>query len=145
MLFGVLNLPRVIEESVCRSSQDYFFSDVGIYKIWSAALMPLIPFEEASVVDKEIDKSIFINDEETMPTFNGTIKCQNFLSTQYIGRAPLEWYSGNNKTKAGRQFILICRDGNPNAEYRVFGTSAAIHGYNRNASENVKLPGGGDE
>lgn len=145
MILGVLNVPRVVEESVCKSSQDYTFTDVGIYKIWSVALMPKIPFAEASVVDKSIDKSIFINDEETMPTFNRTIKCQNFLSTQYVGRAPLEWYGNGNKTKAGREFVLICRNGNPNAEYRVFGTSSAIHGYNRNASENVRMPGGGDE
>ena len=145
MIYGSVSLPRVIEESTCKSSQDYTFSDVGIYKIWSAALMPNIPFEEAAIVDKSIDKSIFINDDETMPTFNRTIKCQNFLSTQYVGRAPLEWYSGGKKTKAGREFLLICRNGNPNAENRVFGTEAAIHGYNRNASENVKLPEAGDE
>ena len=29
-------------------------------------------------------------------------------------------------------------------EYRIFGTEDAIRGYNRNANENVMMPGGGD-
>lgn len=145
MISGVFSVPRVIEESVCRTSKDYRFTDVGIYKIHSTALMPEIPFDEAIVLPYEIDSSIFVNDKETMPTFFDTIECQNFLSTRYIGRAPLEWYDGAQKTKMGRQFVLICRNGNPTENYRVFGTEDAIRGYNRNANENVRLPGGGDD
>lgn len=145
MISGVFSIPRVIEESVCRTSKDYRFTDVGIYKIHSTALMPDIPFDEAVVLPGEIDASIFINDNETKPSFMTTTECQNFLSTRYIGRAPLEWYQGDQKTKMGRQFILICRNGNPTEEYRVFGTEDAIRGYNRNANENIQLPGGGDE
>ena len=144
MIHGTYSVNRVIEESVCRSSKDYRFTEIGIYKIHSTSLMPNIPFEEASIQHKEIDKSIFINDDETKLDFENTIKCQNFLSTKFIGRAPLEWYQGDKMTKMGRQFLLICRNGNPNEEYRVFGTEAAIRGYNRNANDNTILPGGGE-
>ena len=40
---------------------------------------------------------------------------------------------------------MICRGGNPGAEYRIFGTEDAIRGYNRNANENISLPGGGEK
>lgn len=144
MLSGTFSYPRVTEESVCRNSKDYRFTEIGLYKIHSTSLMPEIPFEEAAITPYEIDKSIFINDEDTMPDFNDTIDMQNFLTTKYIGRAPLEWYKDGEYTKMGRKFVLICRNGNPNAKYRVFGTEDAIHSYNRGASENVKLPGGGE-
>lgn len=144
MLNGTFVVPGVIEESVCRSSQKYRFTELGIYKIHSTSLMPNIPFDEASIQPFNIDSSIFINDEETKLDFENTIECQNFLSTMYIGRAPLEWYENNQMTEIGRKFILICRNGNPNPAYRVFGTEGAIRGYNRNANDNVVLPGGGD-
>ena len=144
MLHGTYSVPRVVEESVCRTSKDYKFTDVGIYKVHSNALMPNISFEEEAILPYEIDSSIFINDEETKLEFEETINCQNFLTARYIGRAPLEFYDGKNDTKMGRQFIMICRGGNPSAEYRVFGTEDAIRGYNRNASENIQLPGGGE-
>ena len=144
MLHGTYSVPRVVEESVCRTSKDYKFTDVGIYKVHSNALMPNISFEEEAILPYEIDSSIFINDEETKLEFEETINCQNFLTARYIGRAPLEFYDGKNDTKMGRQFVMICRGGNPSAEYRVFGTEDAIRGYNRNASENIQLPGGGE-
>lgn len=145
MLSGTFTIPRTVEESVCRSSKDYRFTEVGLYKIHSNALMPEIPFEEAAITPQEVDYSIFVNDEETMPSFTDTIDTQNFLTTRYIGRAPLEWYHDDLKTLMGRQFVLICRNGNPTENYRVFGTNDAIRGYNRDANENVYLPGGGDE
>lgn len=145
MITGVCNIPRVVEESICRSSKDYRFTELGVYKVHSTALMPEIPFEEASIISRRIDKGVFVNDDETMPTFNPTIKTQNFLSTRYVGRAPLEWYDNGEVTKMGRQFLMVCRGGNPNKEYRIFGTEAAIRGYNRSANDNVKLPGGGEE
>lgn len=144
MLHGTYSVPRVTEESVCRSSLDYRFTELGVYKIHSTALMPNIPFAEAAVQPYEIDDSIFINDAETKLDFEPNIQCQNFLTTRYIGRAPLEWYNGNEKTKMGRQFVMICRNGNPSEEFRVFGTENAVRGYNRNANENVALPGGGE-
>jgi hypothetical protein len=106
--------------------------------------MPNIPFEEAAEYKEEIDDSIFVNDEDTKLYFEKYIYCQNYLSTQYIGRAPLEFYTNDGYTNMGREFVLICREGIPTEDYRAFGTEAAIRGYNRNASENVKLPGGGD-
>ncbi len=144
MLNGTYSIPRVNEESVCRSSKDYRFTDIGVYKIHSNALMPNIPFEEASNQLENIDSSIFDNDEESKLYFPHTIECQNYLTTRYIGRAPLEWYQAHQYTKKGRQFILICRDGNPTSSFRVFGTEDAIRGYNRNANENVSFPGGGE-
>lgn len=144
MLYGTYMVPRVIEESVCRSSKDYRFTEIGVYKIHSNALMPNIPFEEAAIMPEVIDSSIFINDDSTKLDFEPTIQCQNFLTTRYIGRAPLEWYSGDQMTKMGRQFVLICRNGNPSESFRIFGTENAIRGYNRNANDNVSLPGGGE-
>lgn len=144
MLYGTYMVPRVAEESVCRSSKDYRFTEIGVYKIHSNALMPNIPFEEAAIMPEVIDSSIFINDDTTMLDFEPTIQCQNFLTTRYIGRAPLEWYSGDQMTKMGRQFVLICRNGNPSESFRIFGTENAIRGYNRNANDNVSLPGGGE-
>lgn len=144
MIYGSYSVPRVQEESICRTSKDYKFTDVGIYKIHSTALMPNIPFEEESVQPFEIDSSIFLNDEETKLDFEETIKCQNFLTARYIGRAPLEFYGKDDETKMGRQFVMICRGGNPGAQYRTFGTEDAIRGYNRNASENIIMPGGGE-
>ena len=61
------SIPRVIEESVCRSAKDYRFTDIGIYKIHTNTLLPNIEFEEAVEQPNMIDKSIFINDEETIP------------------------------------------------------------------------------
>lgn len=144
MLHGTYSVSRVVEESICRTSKDYKFTDVGIYKVHSVALMPNIPFEEQAVLPYEVDSSIFLNDDETKLEFEENIECQNYITARYIGRAPLEYYDGKNDTKMGRQFVMICRGGNPNPEYRVFGTEDAIRGYNRNANENVQLPGGGE-
>ena len=106
--------------------------------------MPNIPFEEAKVTSNPIDESIFINDEETKLDFESSIDTQNFLTTRYIGRAPLEWYDNGETTEIGRQLVLICKDGNPSEKNRVFGTEDAISGYNTNASELIELPGGGE-
>lgn len=103
MISGAYSVPRVTEESVCRSSQDYRFTEIGIYKIHSTALMSNIPFGEASGEARSIDSSIFENDEETQLHFKPIIRCQNFLSTRYIGRAPLEWYGTGMVTKKGHQ------------------------------------------
>lgn len=145
MINGTANVPRVVEESTCRSSKDYRFTEVGMYKIHSNALMPNIPFEEATETPEEIDKTIFLNDEETKLEFPTTIKCQNYLTTRFIGRAPLEFYDKDNLTKMGRQFLLECFNGNPNLPYRFFGTEAAIRGFNRDAADNNILPGGGEK
>ena len=107
--------------------------------------MPNIQFEESSIQPKSIDESIFINDDETKLYFEKNIECQNFLTTRYIGRAPLEYYEEDQYTKMGRQFILICRGGNPKEQYRIFGTENAIRGYNKDANENSTLPGGGEK
>lgn len=145
MIHGTYSIPRVQEESICRTSKDYRFTEVGIYKVHANALLPNVPFEEESNQPFEIDGSIFLNDDDTMIEFENDIECQNYLTTKFIGRAPLEWYDKDQTTKMGRQFVMVCKGGNPNASYRVFGTEDAIRGYNRNASENVKLPGGGEE
>ena len=144
MLHGTFSVPRVEEESVCRTSKKYQFTDAGIYRIHSNSLMPDIPFAESAIETCEVDESIFVNDEETKLRFQPTIKCQNFLTTRYIGSYPLEYYADGQYTEIGRQFVLICRGGNPTEEYRVFGTEAAIRGYNPNASENRTYAGGGE-
>ena len=144
MISGAMHIPRVQEESICRTSKDYRFTDVGVYKIHSTSLMANIPFGEAAETKEPIDPTIFINDKETKLKIKTSIKTQNYLSTFYVGRAPLEFYSGKGVTKMGREFVLLCRQGNPNADWRVFGTETAIHGYNKNAGEMSSIPGGGD-
>jgi hypothetical protein len=138
MIIGTFGVARFIEESVCRNTEDYEFSEIGDYKIHSTTIMPLIPFEESKIEPYQIDSSIFINDEETKLEFEKSVKCQNFLTTNYSGRAPLEFYGP--KTKMGREFLLLLRDGNPNYSSRIFGTEDSIRGYNRNANENIKVP-----
>ena len=144
MINGTYSVGRVVEESYCRSSKDYTFTEIGIYKIHSTALMPKIPFGEAQSTPQPIEKSIFLNAKETKLSVATTINTQNFLSTKYVGRAPLEFYPSGGKTNKGRQFILICREGIPTESYRVFGTKDAIHGYNKDANDLTKLPDGGD-
>ncbi len=138
MILGTFSVPRVVVECICRSSKDYKFSELGDYKIHSTTLMPNIEFEEAKVFPEQIDDSIFINDDETKLELESEIKCQNFLTSNYVGRAPLEYYGPD--TKMGRQFVLICKDGDPSYLSRVFGTEDSIRGYNRNASESLKVP-----
>ena len=145
MLSGSYNIPPVPEESVCRSVKKYRFTDVGVYKIHSTALMPDIQFGEAETVKKDIDSQLFLNDDETKPKVKSTIKTQNFLSTFYIGRCPLEFYSKKKKTEVGREFILLCREGNHKEDYRVFGTETAIRGFNKNAADMTAFPNGGDD
>ena len=145
MITGTYGVPRLTEESVCRSSMDYRFTEIGTYKIHSNALMPNIPFEEGLEMPYQIDSSIIINDKETKPDLPPTLKCQNYITARYIGRAPLEFYDKDNKTKMGREFVMICRGGKADESSRIFGTENAIRGYNRNANENVELPGGGDK
>ena len=144
MITGILPVGRVVEESWCRGSQEYRYTDIGIYKIHSTSLMPLIPFETAKQQSESIDTTIFINDNETKLTLQKQTKTQNYLETLYVGRAPLKQYSKSSKTAEGEKFLLKCLEGNPNAEYRVFGTESAIHAYNRTASNNAILPGGGE-
>jgi len=138
MIIGTFSVPRVVEESRCRNTKDYKFSEIGDYHIHSTVLMPNIPFEESCITPCNIDGSIFINDDETKLNFEANAKCQNFLTTKYIGTAPLEFYG--KPTRMGREFILICRDNDPSYQYRVFGTEDAIRGYNRNANEKIMLP-----
>jgi len=138
MIIGRTLVPQVIEDSTCRNTQAYEFSEVGDYKVHGTSLMPNIPFEESSITPYEIDESIFINVDETELKFEKNVRCQNFLTTQYVGRAPLEFYGP--KTKRGRVFLLKCIGGDPSYDTRVFGTKDAIRGFNRDANENVIVP-----
>jgi len=136
MLVGVSMIPGVVEESLCRSSEDAFFTTIGDYKIHSNSLMPNIPFERAHTMVQSIDRSIFINEEPL--TFKDQVKTQNYLTTKYIGRAPLTHYGP--KTPFGHEFVLVCEHGDPGYEYRFFGTQAAIRGYNPSAGALVTQP-----
>lgn len=143
MLSGTTSIRKVVEESVCRSAKDYRFTNINVYKIHANTLMSAIKFGEATITPEKINKNIFLNDEK--PKLPATTKCQNYLTTKYVGRVPLEFYSNKEKTKMGREFVLLCREGNPHDEYRMFGTEAAIHGVNTNAGDLSKMTGGGDD
>ena len=134
MITGSLSIPKVVEESVCRTTKDYELSEVGDYEIYAHVLMPNIEFGESKKDKESINSSIFINDGTTKLQLASTVECQNYLTTYYVGRAPLEFYGP--KTKKGREFLLICKNGETDYEFRVFGTESAIRGWNRNANEN---------
>lgn len=140
MIVGTFSVPRVIQESTCRSSMDYQFSEIGDYKIHSNALMVNIPYGLAAISPEQVDGSIFLNDKTCKLSFDNNVNCQNYLTTKYVGRAPLEFYGP--KTKMGREFVLKCKDGDPSYACRAFGTEDAMKGYNRNANENTILPKG---
>lgn len=145
MISGTYNVNRVEEYTVCRSSLKYQFVEIGLYKIHSISLMPRITFGKAKNVNKKVDKTIFVNDEETkLYNVQTKIETQNYLTTRFVGRAPLYHYNKGEFTELGHQFILRCRDGNPNEIYRSFGTEAAIAGYNKSANDNDYLPEGED-
>ena len=135
MISGTFTVPRVQEETICRNATKYKFISVGDYKIHCTSMMPLIPFEEAVETPDMIDKSLFINDSETKLDFPSTIKTQNYITTKYIGLAPLRDYEPSEYTERGHEFTLKCRGGNPNYKFRTFGTPNMIHGYNIDESE----------
>ena len=145
MLSGTYDIPKVQEESTCRTTKDYHMTELGIYQIHSNALMSEIPFEESKVIPEEIDDTFLINDDETKPDFETTLDMQNYITARYVGRAQMEWYDKDEYTKMGRQFILVCRKNMCTFNYRYFGTEDAIHDNNRNANALVKLPGGGEQ
>ena len=135
MILGSRFIQRVIDDSYCKSSEDYYFTEVGDYKIHCASLMPMIKFEEAEENTMKIDSSIFNNKEKLH--FKQTIKTQNYLTARFVGRAPLKFYGP--KTKFGEQFILICKNNNPSYKMRYFGTEDAIRGFNREANDSFIL------
>ena len=138
MIIGSMSVSRVVERSYCRIADDYYMSMIGDYKIHANALMAHIEFAKARVIKRSIDSSIFVNDADTKLVFPNQIEVQNYLTTRYIGRAPLEFYGP--KTKLGRQFILICTGGDPTYKFRYFGTEGAITGNNPNANELIEHP-----
>ena len=140
MITGIRLVPRVIDECYCKSSEDSYFAEIGDYKTHSVNLMPKIPFEEANEFSEEIDSTIFVNDQKNKLNFKSTTKSQNYLTTHFVGRAPLKFYGP--KTKMGEQFILICKDGNPSYNTRYFGTRDAVYGFNRNANDSFIFPKG---
>lgn len=124
MILGAMRIPRVVEESICRISEDYYMQKVGDYKIHSTSLMPNIAFGLASIIPNSINKSIFMNADETTLTFASQISTQNYLTTYFVGSAPLEYYGP--KTKFGKKFELVCMNGDPSYPTRKFGTVNAI-------------------
>lgn len=129
MIYGTFSVARPVEESKCRSSEKYQFTVINKHKIHSTTLTPNIPFGSPLVTREVIDSSIFINDNSTKLSFPTTVSCQNYLTTKFVGVLPLEDYSDGHYTAAGTEFTLVCRNGNPNEAYRVFGTVDGVHGY----------------
>lgn len=130
MIFGTFSVPRLVEESKCRSCEKYQFTTIRKHKIHSTTLTPNIKFGAPLITNEPIDSSIFVNDDETCKlSFPTTVSCQNYLTTKFVGVLPLEDYSDGHFTSAGTEFTLVCRNGNPNDTYRVFGTLDGVHGY----------------
>lgn len=135
MILGRVKIPGVVQRSRCRTSEDYKLTTIGDYKIHSTALMPKIPFEKARETVETIDSTIFVNSDDTKLTFSRSLKVQNYLTTRYVGRAPLEFYGP--ATKMGREFVLVCPDGDSSYRGRYFGTEGSVGGYNASANELV--------
>lgn len=129
MILGTMSIPRVTIESACKSCLPYQYTKIMQCKIHSVALTPNIPFGSPISTPQMIDSSIFINDDTCKLSFPTTVSCQNYLTTKYVGVLPLEDYSDGHFTPMGREFVLMCRNGNPNSDYRAFGTTDGIHGY----------------
>ena len=124
MIYGTTSVPRVVEESKCRSCASYSYDSIGDKAVHATTLMPEIPFGAMSVTPKSIDSTIFVNDSETKPIFPNSISTQNYLTTKYIGIAP------NGSHPTGTEFMLKCWYGNTTKKFRVFGTESGIRGYN---------------
>lgn len=124
MIYGTTSVPRVVEESTCRSCAAYSYDAITDYAIHATTLMPEIPFGAMSNMPQEIDSTIFVNDKETKPIFPTSTGTQNYLTTKYIGIIPY----GSQPT--GTEFMLKCWYGNTTKEFRVFGTESGIRGYN---------------
>ena len=82
--------------------------------------MSLIPFGDPMQINKDINDSIFVNDKDTKIKIVGKIACQNYISTEYIGKFP-------NFARKGASFIMKCRHGNTNEKYRRFGTDDCMY------------------
>ena len=133
MINGKILIPRPPSESTCRTTEDYKLTEVADYRIHVSAWMPNIKFEESLIQKESIDDSVFINDDETKINVPTDIDCQNFMTTKYIGRAPLEYYGP--PTEKGRQFLCLAKDSDTTYYFRVFGTQDALNGFNAKANE----------
>lgn len=133
MIIGKLTVARPVPESTCRITQEYKLTEVADYRIHVSGWMPNIKFEESMIDKYPIDESIFVNDSETKLNLEKNIECQNYLTTKYVGRAPLEYYGP--PTEIGRQFLCQSKDGDPGYYSRVFGTQDALSGFNNKANE----------
>lgn len=124
MITGVKSIDRFPVETTCKNTDITGFGPGGIYNMHCLALMSGIPFGKSKVEPEDIDDSCFLNEEETKLSIKKKTKCQNYIPTKYVGSEPLPT-SGR-----GKQFILYCRDGNPNDSHRVFGSLDGLYGYN---------------
>lgn len=130
MLLGSLFVPRVMEYSRCRITEDYYLISPEDHHIHSTTLMPNIPFDYSKETFNIIDKSIFINSDETKLNFSNQIQIQNYVSTKYTGRYPYAFYGP--KTKMGEEFELVCANGDPSYKSRYFRTQGNIINANSN-------------
>lgn len=136
MITGVRHTSRVVEESFCKNIEKAYFTEVGDYKIYSPTLTPVLNSKSQTGPTKTpvlIDSTIFKNAPKYKLSLKTMTQSQNYLTTRYIGRAPLKFYGA--ATEPGTQFILICKNGNPSYKTRWFGTEDAIRGFNRNAND----------
>ena len=129
MIIGTYSIPRVTEESACRSSQAYQYTEIMQCKIHSVALTPNIPFGAPLSSPYPVDSSIFINGDDCKLSLPSVVNCQNYLTTKFVGVLPYEDYSDGHFTPMGTEFVLMCRNGNPNSDYRAFGSADGVHGY----------------
>ena len=126
MLTGLASIDSLPEESTCRNTDHTAFSAGSTYNMHCQALMPNIPFGKSEVLPYQIDSSLFLNEEETKLAFATKLMCQNYIPTRYVGSEDIP-YSKNR----GKQFMLFCRNGNPDDQHRVFGTEDGLYGYNK--------------
>lgn len=134
MLTGMAFCNSAPDRTVCRTVEDYYMTIVGDYKVHATSVMSEIQYNNPRNLPESISSTIFINDASTKLSFPGTVATQNYLTTRYLGRAPLEYYGP--KTPAGRdQFYLFFENGFTDYKWRKFGTDGSSRGNNVTAND----------
>lgn len=114
MIHGTFTIKRARETSACVLVEAARIMPGGVYKIYSAALIPDIKQGSPQSLPEFIDSNIFDNE---LKIANKTSH-QNYITAKYAGATPYEKekYDADPKykTPAGVRFTLTCLEGDPN-------------------------------
>jgi hypothetical protein len=114
MLTGVMPTFVWPTKTVCKSSEDAYYTQHSKYKIYPTAWLPNIKFDKAQTTLWTITK-FWINSKDCAPINPSTVKTQNYISTLYQGRIPYRFYGP--KTAIGTEFQITLRNNDVNNRY----------------------------